>query len=262
PGPAVARVGPGGKVTFNVDNDSPTLTGARVTFTIELQFPHTQTALPGGEVVWAQDGFHNGTKHVASEPVYPMESADWKAVFPDGTPINNDEKPNYVFVWKTWEGIDKVEIVQMENAVATSEMDKTCWTSHFPKEVCSVILDADCLRPLHSVCNMVEPSRECQLVLRHFFNTSTGVYCVNVSMANDVSLALTSAKFNLGAGNWDQNQLFIYISSFIYLSIYCMYLFMYFYIYSFCISTFIHLFIYVFLHFFIYVFLYFCVPVC
>lgn len=451
----------GGKVTFNVDNDSPTLTGASVTFNIELEFPHTQRALPGGEVVWTHDGTHNGTRHFASEPVYQTESADWDAVFPDGTSIKDDKKPNYVFVWKTWgkywqvcdgpsssltistddvplgsyimdiviyhyrgrqkfiplgyastqfsitdqipfsvsldqvndivagdlrfiqnraiaftvtlhdpsaylssadvtfnwdfgdasgalisrehtvthtyvssgsfkpqvvvqavipdkscqatdsptsapstdkvsvlvsvvsgvqsqiaalsdaeednaeyeassspssretnhaeshaaaatggvktavtlsgkaavfvptkklrddspdddcviyrygsfctgievfEGIDKVEIVQMENAVLMSDVDKnvldvtvTCQGS-FPKEVCSVILDADCLRPLHSVCNMVEPSRECQLVLRHFFNTS-GLYCINVSMANDVSLALTSAKFNIGAAS-------------------------------------------------------------
>lgn len=423
-----------------------------MTFNIELQFPHTQTALPGGQVVWAHDGEHNGTKHAASEPVFPeSDSADWEAVFPDGSPINDDKKPNYVFVWKTWgqywqvsdgpsssltigtdevplgsyvmdiviyhyrgrqkfiplgyastqfsitdqipfsvsldqvndivagdlrfiqnraiaftvslhdpsaylstaditfnwdfgdasgalisreqtvthtyissgsfkpqvviqavipdkscdptaaptsapstdkgpvlvsvapsdteednaeyeassapsssqetnhaesaavtggaktavtltgktailvsaeklrddppnddcviyrygsfctgievfEGIDNVKIVQMENTVMASEMDKnvldvtvTCQGS-FPKEVCSVILDADCLRPLHSVCNMVEPSRECQLVLRHFFNTS-GVYCINVSMANDVSLALTTAKFNIEAGS-------------------------------------------------------------
>lgn len=47
---------------------------------------------------------------------------------------------------------------------------------------------------------MVEPSKECQLVLRHFFNDS-GIYCINVSMANDVSLASTSAKVNFDMGN-------------------------------------------------------------
>ncbi|KAM7411223.1 hypothetical protein PAMA_021284 [Pampus argenteus] len=105
------------------------------------------------------------------------------------------------------EGIEKVEIVQMDNAVmATPEMGKhaldltvTCQGS-LPKEVCSVILDAECLRPIHTICNMVEPSKECQLVLRHFFNDS-GVYCINVSMANDVSLAATSAKINVDMGS-------------------------------------------------------------
>ena len=72
-------------------------------------------------------------------------------------------------------------------------------SSSLPKEVCSVILDAECLKPIHTACNMVEPSKECQMVLRHFFNDS-GVYCVNVSMANDVSLAATSAKVNVDIG--------------------------------------------------------------
>lgn len=62
-----------------------------------------------------------------------------------------------------------------------------------------MILDAQCLRPIHTICNMVEPSEECQLVLRHFFNDS-GIYCINVSMANDVSLAATSAKVNVDMG--------------------------------------------------------------
>ncbi|XP_072304746.1 premelanosome protein b [Eucyclogobius newberryi] len=450
----------GGKVTFNVANDSPTLTGAKVTFTIDLQFPHGQRVLPpAGDVVWAQDGEHNGTEHFASEPVFPRENSDEELLFPDGTPIRDDKKPQYVFVWKTWgqywqvsdgpcssltidtdgvalgsyvvdiviyhyrgrqkfiplgyassqfsitdqipfsvsldqvndiaaadlrfvqnraiaftvtlhdpsaylgpadvtfnwdfgdesgalisrertvthtyvssgsfkpqvviqavipdkscepaatptsaptektvvvsavpvvvsrssrsnsapsdaeednseyeassapitqetrnaeahapgtqadgaatlsgkvtvlasadklphdngdcviyrygsfctgievfEAIDKVEIVQMENAVMSSEMDTnvlditvTCQGS-FPKEVCSVIMDANCLRPLHSVCNVMEPSRQCHLVLRHFLDTS-GLHCVNVSMANEVSLAHASAKFNIDMGS-------------------------------------------------------------
>ncbi|XP_070766913.1 premelanosome protein b [Enoplosus armatus] len=480
----------GGRVSFNVGNDSPTLTGAKVTFTIDLEFPHNQKVQPDGDVVWAEDCIVNGTKYHESEPVYPTQNTDWEAVFPDGTPVKKDKKPGYVFVWKTWgqywqvaddssssltigtddiplgsytmdiviyhyrskekfiplgyastqfsitdqipfavsldqvndivvgdmrfvqnraiaftitlhdpseylsnaditfnwdfgdesgalisreltvthtyinsgsfkpqvviqavipdkacdptkapgpptdqsttvkapalatavpllvstkaiglkvnmvpsdteedntedeastastpqpaqeaptvaktlspvnsvmladseartrlaggakrtvtltgqatvvvvakrdaedkpsdddcviyrygsfctgievfEGIEKVEIVQMDNAVmATPEMDKnvlditvTCQGS-LPKEVCSVILDAECLKPIHTACNMVEPSKECQLVLRHFFNDS-GVYCINVSMANDVSLAATSAKVNVDIGS-------------------------------------------------------------
>ncbi|XP_036958986.1 premelanosome protein b [Acanthopagrus latus] len=480
----------GGRVSFNVGNDSPTLTAAKVTFTIDLEFPHNQKVQPDGDVVWAEDCTVNGTKYRESEPVYPTQNTDWEAVFPDGAPVNKDKKPNYVFVWKTWgqywqvadgpsssltidtdgiplgsytmdiviyhyrskekfiplgyastqfsitdqipfavsldqvndivagdmrfiqnraiaftitlhdpseylsnaditfnwdfgdesgalisreltvthtyitsgsfkpqvviqavipdkacdppvdpptkapgpptdqgttvktaalasavpilvstkatvlnvnmvpsdteednsedeassatnaqpaqeaptvaktpslinnempavgeaavakqtvtltgraavvvvakrdandkpsdddcviyrygsfctgievfEGIEKVEILQMDNAViATPEMEKnvlditvTCQGS-LPKEVCSVILDAECLKPIHTACNMVEPSKECQMVLRHFFNDS-GVYCVNVSMANDVSLAATSAKVNVDIGS-------------------------------------------------------------
>uniref|UniRef100_A0A8P4JY97 Premelanosome protein b n=1 Tax=Dicentrarchus labrax TaxID=13489 RepID=A0A8P4JY97_DICLA len=191
---------------FNVGNDSPTLTAAKVTFTIDLEFPHNQKVQPDGDVVWAEDCVVNGTKYHGSEPVYPTQNTDWEAVFPDGSPVKKDKKPNYVFVWKTWEGIEKVEIVQMDNAVfATPEMDKnvlditvTCQGS-LPKEVCTVILDAECLRPIHTACNMVEPSKECQLVLRHFFNDS-GIYCINVSMANDVSLAAASAKVSVDMG--------------------------------------------------------------
>lgn len=43
-----------------------------------------------------------GTKYRDSEPVYPTLNTDWDAFFPDGTPVKNDKKPNYVFVWKTW----------------------------------------------------------------------------------------------------------------------------------------------------------------
>lgn len=50
----------GGRVSFNVGNDSPTLTGAKVTFTIDLEFPHNQRVQPNGEVVWAEDGILNG----------------------------------------------------------------------------------------------------------------------------------------------------------------------------------------------------------
>lgn len=75
------------------------------------------------------------------------------------------------------------------------------WTSvpSLPKEVCSVILDAECMRPIHTACNMVEPSEQCQLVLRHFFNDS-GIYCINVSLANDVSLAAATAKISVDMG--------------------------------------------------------------
>ncbi|XP_037539710.1 melanocyte protein PMEL [Nematolebias whitei] len=92
----------GGKVSFVVGNDSPTLTGAKVTFTIDLEFPHKQKVQPDGSVVWAEDCTVNGTKFLKSEPVYPTLDPDWETVFPDGSPVKKDRKPAYVFVWKTW----------------------------------------------------------------------------------------------------------------------------------------------------------------
>lgn len=62
-----------------------------------------------------------------------------------------------------------------------------------------VVSDADCVMPVHTMCNTVSPSSECQLVLRHFFNDS-GIFCINVSMTNDVSLAVTSAKVSVTVG--------------------------------------------------------------
>uniref|UniRef100_A0A8P4G5V2 PKD domain-containing protein n=1 Tax=Dicentrarchus labrax TaxID=13489 RepID=A0A8P4G5V2_DICLA len=394
----------GGRVTFNVGNDSPTLTAAKVTFTIDLEFPHNQKVQPDGDVVWAEDCVVNGTKYHGSEPVYPTQNTDWEAVFPDGSPVKKDKKPNYVFVWKTWgqywqvaDGcsssltIDTDDIplgsytmdiviyhyrskekfiplgyastqfsitdqipfavsLDQVNDIVAGDMrfiqnraiaftitlhdpsqylsnaditfnwdfgdesgalisreltvthtyissgsfkpqvviqavipDKACdppvgtptkrtvtltgqatvevvakraagdkpsdddcviyrygsfctgievfgefipssvsqtttsfslcnlvlyneinylvsSLSSLPKEVCTVILDAECLRPIHTACNMVEPSKECQLVLRHFFNDS-GIYCINVSMANDVSLAAASAKVSVDMGS-------------------------------------------------------------
>ena len=63
---------PGGKVTFNVDNDSPTLTAAKVTFTMDLQFPHNQKVQPDGDVVWAEDCTVNGNTH--SNIHWPMHT--------------------------------------------------------------------------------------------------------------------------------------------------------------------------------------------
>lgn len=68
-----------------------------------------------------------------------------------------------------------------------------------PNEVCTVVSDADCATPLQTVCNAVTPTPECQMILRQFFNNS-GIFCVNVSMTNDVSLAVTSARVSVTMG--------------------------------------------------------------
>ncbi|XP_060792626.1 premelanosome protein b [Neoarius graeffei] len=94
----------GGEVKFDVHNDSPTLTGAKVTFAIDIILPDSQLVLPNGKVVWGKNCLVNGTQHHEGEPIYPQESIDEQdAVFPDGSPLNKheDQKPPYVFVWKT-----------------------------------------------------------------------------------------------------------------------------------------------------------------
>ncbi|XP_059499458.1 premelanosome protein a isoform X2 [Stegostoma tigrinum] len=102
------------------------------------------------------------------------------------------------------QGIESVEIVQISNVVpgSVAEMQQnavdftvTCQGS-FPSEICTVVLDADCINPQQTDCSEVLPADECQLILRQFFNSS-GTYCVNVSMTNAVSLAVASARVDV-----------------------------------------------------------------
>uniref|UniRef100_A0A3Q1JKP3 PKD domain-containing protein n=1 Tax=Anabas testudineus TaxID=64144 RepID=A0A3Q1JKP3_ANATE len=93
----------GGEVTFDLKNDAPTLTGAKTTFTIKLNFPTNQTVRSDGQVVWARNCSINGQQYEEGQTVYPEQSTESAGVFPDGTPFRtNDRKPRYVFVWKTW----------------------------------------------------------------------------------------------------------------------------------------------------------------
>lgn len=73
-----------------------------------------------------------------------------------------------------------------------------------PSEVCTVISDADCITPMETVCSAALPSPDCQMILRQFFN-DTGVFCINVSLTNDVSLAVTSARVSVSVGEWKRN---------------------------------------------------------
>lgn len=50
----------GGEVKFDVRNDAPTLTGARVTFNIDIIFPSNQVVLPDGQVIWSKNCVVNG----------------------------------------------------------------------------------------------------------------------------------------------------------------------------------------------------------
>ncbi|XP_068450776.1 premelanosome protein a [Clinocottus analis] len=94
----------GGNVTFDLKNDAPTLTGARATFNINLNFPTNQTMLSDGQVVWAQNCTINGQQYREGQAVYPDQETPSTGVFPDGTPFtrSQNKKPRYVFVWKAF----------------------------------------------------------------------------------------------------------------------------------------------------------------
>ncbi|XP_076124799.1 premelanosome protein a [Alosa pseudoharengus] len=104
------------------------------------------------------------------------------------------------------QGIENAEIVEVNNVVTlATEVDQnavdltiTCQGS-LPSEVCTVVSGADCATPVQTVCNAVAPAPECQMILRQFFN-DTGIFCINVSLTNDVSLAVASAMVSVTAG--------------------------------------------------------------
>ncbi|XP_062400941.1 premelanosome protein a [Sardina pilchardus] len=104
------------------------------------------------------------------------------------------------------QGIENAEIVEVNNVVTlTTEVNQnavdltiTCQGS-LPSEVCTVVSDADCATPVQTVCSAVAPAPECQMILRQFFN-DTGVFCINVSLTNDVSLAVASAMVSVTVG--------------------------------------------------------------
>ncbi|XP_023852560.1 premelanosome protein a [Salvelinus sp. IW2-2015] len=105
------------------------------------------------------------------------------------------------------QGIESVEITQVANVVSLAtevvqnavDLTITCQGS-LPNEVCTIISDADCITPVETICNNVTPSPDCQMIIRQFFNDS-GVFCINVSLTNDVSLAVASAKVSVTVGS-------------------------------------------------------------
>lgn len=50
---------------------------------------------------------------------------------------------------------------------------------------------------------------ECQMILRRFFNES-GTFCINVSLTNDVSFAVTTARLSVTVGK-HQKKIYTYI---------------------------------------------------
>ncbi|XP_042652705.1 melanocyte protein PMEL [Tyto alba] len=99
------------------------------------------------------------------------------------------------------QGIESVAIVQVvpvvpESSESSVELTVTCEGS-LPEEVCTVVADAECRTAQTQTCSAVAPAPGCQLVLRQDFNQS-GLYCLNVSLANGNSLAVASTRVAVG----------------------------------------------------------------
>ncbi|NWQ69801.1 PMEL protein, partial [Neopipo cinnamomea] len=99
------------------------------------------------------------------------------------------------------QGIESVAIVQVvpvvpEGSGSSVELTVTCEGS-LPQEVCTVVADPECQTVQTETCSAVAPTPGCQLVLRQDFNQS-GLYCLNVSLANGNGLAMASTRVAVG----------------------------------------------------------------
>uniref|UniRef100_A0A8D2DHR9 Transmembrane glycoprotein NMB n=1 Tax=Sciurus vulgaris TaxID=55149 RepID=A0A8D2DHR9_SCIVU len=101
------------------------------------------------------------------------------------------------------EGILEVNIIQIAGAPMpkpkpdNSLMDfvVTC-RGTIPTEVCTVISDPTCQIVQNVVCSPVDAEETCLLTVRRAFSRS-GTYCVNFTLGDDTSLALTSTLISI-----------------------------------------------------------------
>lgn len=93
------------------------------------------------------------------------------------------------------QGIENAEILQ---AVPSSEGDAFELTvscqGGLPNEACMDISSPGCQPPAQRLCQPVPPSPACQLVLHQVLNGGSGIYCLNVSLADANSLAMVSTQ--------------------------------------------------------------------
>ncbi|KAM5271797.1 transmembrane glycoprotein NMB [Ctenodactylus gundi] len=107
------------------------------------------------------------------------------------------------------EGILEVNIIQIADVPRPGpQPDSTvkdfvvACEGTIPTEVCAIILDPTCHITQSVACSPVDVGEMCLLTVRRAFNES-GMYCVNVTLSDDTSLALTSTLVSIpsqGAG--------------------------------------------------------------
>uniref|UniRef100_A0A8C5VYH9 Premelanosome protein n=1 Tax=Microcebus murinus TaxID=30608 RepID=A0A8C5VYH9_MICMU len=205
----------GGQVSLKVSNDGPTLVGANASFSISLHFPGSQKVLPDGQVIWANNTIINGSQVWGGQPVYPQEPDD-TCVFPDGGPCPSgpwSQRRSFIYVWKTWEGIENAEILQ---AVPSSEGDAFELTvacqGGLPKEACMDISSPGCQPPAQRLCQPVPPSPACELVLHQELKGGSGTYCLNVSLVDANSLAMVSTQLVMPGQEAGHGQVPLFVS--------------------------------------------------
>ncbi|XP_017382474.2 transmembrane glycoprotein NMB [Cebus imitator] len=101
------------------------------------------------------------------------------------------------------EGILEVNIIKMTDILMRApqpdnsliDLVVTCQGS-LPTEVCTIISDPTCEVAQNTVCDAVDVDETCLLTVRRAFSGS-GTYCVNLTLGDDTSLALTSTLISV-----------------------------------------------------------------
>ncbi|XP_076769477.1 transmembrane glycoprotein NMB isoform X2 [Arvicanthis niloticus] len=100
-------------------------------------------------------------------------------------------------------GILEVNIIQIADVPAPTpqpgdslmDFTVTC-KGATPMEACTIISDPTCQTTQNTVCSPVAVGEQCLLSVRRAFNGS-GTYCVNFTLGDDASLALTSTLVSI-----------------------------------------------------------------
>ncbi|KAM4881010.1 melanocyte protein PMEL [Thomomys bottae] len=93
------------------------------------------------------------------------------------------------------QGIENAKILQAvpSSDGAAFELTVSC-QGGLPKEACMDISSPGCQPPAERLCQPVPPSPACQLVLHQALTSGSGIYCLNVSLADTNSLAIASTQ--------------------------------------------------------------------
>ncbi|XP_028674117.2 protein QNR-71 [Erpetoichthys calabaricus] len=105
-------------------------------------------------------------------------------------------------------GVVAVDSVQMTRMVEISTIPMTSVAVDFlvlcngsvPTSVCTTIMDSTCASVKDITCDDVQSSDQCQLVVHRSFNQS-GIFCVNFTLSDAASLALTSLFVDIQTEN-------------------------------------------------------------
>uniref|UniRef100_G1TXW6 Transmembrane glycoprotein NMB n=1 Tax=Oryctolagus cuniculus TaxID=9986 RepID=G1TXW6_RABIT len=91
--------------------------------------------------------------------------------------------------------IAEVPIAQPQPGDSLMDLVVTCQGT-VPREVCTVISDPTCQMAWNSHCDPLDETESCLLTVRRAFR-GPGTYCVNLTLGDDTSLALTSTLISV-----------------------------------------------------------------